>query len=84
MLSFAQSYDPEKKECDSDWLWNVPKSDFSQRVCVCVSELSRMDGVPLRMPQGASQQVQEDVHVIVPDYLTRLQDTEVSGSWQTD
>ncbi|TNN65377.1 hypothetical protein EYF80_024413 [Liparis tanakae] len=39
-----------------------------------------MDGVPLRMPQVASQQVQQDVHVIVPDYLSRLQDTEYEFS----
>ncbi|XP_075947004.1 uncharacterized protein ubap1lb isoform X1 [Anarhichas minor] len=39
-----------------------------------------MDGVPLKMPQGASQEVKEDVEVIVPDYLTRLQDTEYEFS----
>ncbi|XP_029318351.1 ubiquitin-associated protein 1-like isoform X2 [Cottoperca gobio] len=35
-----------------------------------------MDGVPLKMPQGVSQEVKEDVEVIVPDYLSKLQDTE--------
>ncbi len=37
-----------------------------------------MDGVPLKLPQGASEEVKEDVRVIVPDYLTILQETEVS------
>ncbi|XP_031142751.1 ubiquitin-associated protein 1-like [Sander lucioperca] len=35
-----------------------------------------MDGVPLKMPQSVSQEVKEDVEVIVPDYLSTLQDTE--------
>ncbi|XP_034383906.1 ubiquitin-associated protein 1-like [Cyclopterus lumpus] len=39
-----------------------------------------MDGVPLKMPQGASQEVHEDVEVMVPDYLSRLQDTEYEFS----
>lgn len=47
-------------------------------MCVC---LCRMDGVPLKMPEGASHEVIKEVvkkEVIVPDYLTRLQETEVS------
>ncbi|XP_068457677.1 ubiquitin-associated protein 1-like [Clinocottus analis] len=39
-----------------------------------------MDGVPLKMPQGASQEVRGDVEVVVPDYLSRLQDTEYEFS----
>ena len=47
-------------------------------VCVSLSEVSSMDGVPLKMPQGAPQEVKEDVKVIVPDYLSILRETEVS------
>lgn len=47
-------------------------------MCVRLSELSSMDGVPLKMPQNASQELKEDFKVIVPDYLTILQETEVS------
>ncbi|XP_073319828.1 uncharacterized protein ubap1lb [Pagrus major] len=39
-----------------------------------------MDGVPLKMPQGASQEVNEDIKVIVPDYLTILRETEYEFS----
>ncbi|XP_054477009.1 ubiquitin-associated protein 1-like [Anoplopoma fimbria] len=39
-----------------------------------------MDGVPLKMPQGASQEVKDDMEVLVPDYLSRLQDTEYEFS----
>ncbi|XP_070690342.1 ubiquitin-associated protein 1-like isoform X2 [Pempheris klunzingeri] len=35
-----------------------------------------MEGVPLKMPQVASQEVKDDVNVIAPDYLTILQETE--------
>ncbi|XP_034729783.1 ubiquitin-associated protein 1-like [Etheostoma cragini] len=35
-----------------------------------------MDGVPLKMPQSVSQEVKEDVKVVVPDCLSTLQDTE--------
>ncbi|XP_034536487.1 ubiquitin-associated protein 1-like [Notolabrus celidotus] len=35
-----------------------------------------MDGVPLKIPQSASQAVKDDLMVVVPDYLTLLQDTE--------
>ncbi|XP_034437446.1 ubiquitin-associated protein 1-like [Hippoglossus hippoglossus] len=35
-----------------------------------------MDGVPLKMPQAVSQEVKEDVKVIITDYLNILQDTE--------
>lgn len=50
-------------------------------MCVFLSpsELSSMDDVPLKMPQGVSQEVIEDVNITVPDYLTILQETEVSG-----
>ncbi len=37
-----------------------------------------MDGVPLKMPQGASHELKEEVKVIIPDYLTILQETGVS------
>ncbi|KAG8001047.1 Programmed cell death protein 7, partial [Nibea albiflora] len=43
-------------------------------------ELCSMDDVPLRMPQGASQEAKEDVKVFVPDYLTILQETEYEFS----
>ncbi|XP_044058748.1 ubiquitin-associated protein 1-like [Siniperca chuatsi] len=39
-----------------------------------------MDEVPLKMPLRASQEVKEDVKVIVPDYLTILQETEYEFS----
>ncbi|KAJ4947536.1 hypothetical protein JOQ06_009571 [Pogonophryne albipinna] len=39
-----------------------------------------MDGVPLRIPQCASQEVEDDMEVIVPDYLNTLQDTEYGFS----
>ncbi|XP_033483916.1 uncharacterized protein ubap1lb [Epinephelus lanceolatus] len=39
-----------------------------------------MEGVPLKMPQGTSQEVKEDVKVVVPDYLTILRDTEYEFS----
>uniref|UniRef100_UPI0037E79827 ubiquitin-associated protein 1-like n=1 Tax=Semicossyphus pulcher TaxID=241346 RepID=UPI0037E79827 len=39
-----------------------------------------MDGVPLKMPQSASQEVKDDVKVMLPDYLTILQDTEYEFS----
>ncbi|XP_059207289.1 ubiquitin-associated protein 1-like [Centropristis striata] len=39
-----------------------------------------MDDVPLKMPQGPPQEVKEDIQVIVPDYLTKLQDTEYEFS----
>ncbi|XP_022597974.1 ubiquitin-associated protein 1-like, partial [Seriola dumerili] len=42
------------------------------------SELSSMDGVPLKMP--ILQEIREDVRVIVPDYLTILQETEYEFS----
>ena len=45
-------------------------------VCVRVPVNSRMEGVPMKMPEGASQEV-KDVEFIVPDYLSILQDTEV-------
>ncbi|XP_053177751.1 ubiquitin-associated protein 1-like [Scomber japonicus] len=35
-----------------------------------------MEGVPLKMPEGLSQEVKDDVTMIVPDYLTILQETE--------
>lgn len=37
-----------------------------------------MDSIPLKMPQGAPQTVNEDVDVTIPDYLRILQETEVS------
>lgn len=37
-----------------------------------------MDGVPLKMPQTVSQEVKQPSEVIVPEYLTVLQETEVS------
>lgn len=37
-----------------------------------------MDGVPLKMPQSASQELKEDFEIMVPDYLAILQETEVS------
>lgn len=37
-----------------------------------------MDSIPLKMPQGASQTVNADVEVTVPDYLGILQETEAS------
>lgn len=37
-----------------------------------------MDGVPLKIPMVPSQAVEEDVNITVPDYLSILQDTEVS------
>lgn len=40
---------------------------------------NKMDGVPLKIPHSASQKVKDDVKVVVPDYLTILQDTEVSN-----
>lgn len=40
--------------------------------------MSSMDGVPLKMPQAVSQDVRQLSEVIVPDYLTILQETEVS------
>lgn len=47
--------------------------------CLCVCQwLSSMDGVPLKMPQAVSQEVKQHVEVIVPDYLTILQETGVS------
>lgn len=36
-----------------------------------------MDGVPLKMPQAFPQEVKENVGVMVPDYLSVLQQTEV-------
>ncbi|KAK5874686.1 hypothetical protein PBY51_019613 [Eleginops maclovinus] len=39
-----------------------------------------MDGVPVRVPHFASQEVEEDVEVTVPDYLSILQDTEYEFS----
>ncbi|XP_042270949.1 ubiquitin-associated protein 1-like [Thunnus thynnus] len=39
-----------------------------------------MDGVPLKMPQVFPQEVKDDVKVIVPDYLTILQETEYEFS----
>lgn len=50
---------------------------MSHFLCLSFSELSSMDGVPLKMPQGSSQEVKKDVKVIVPDYLNILQETEV-------
>lgn len=38
-----------------------------------------MDSLPLKMPQGAPQKVNEDIQVIVPDYLSILEETEVSA-----
>ncbi|KAI3377199.1 hypothetical protein L3Q82_009114, partial [Scortum barcoo] len=38
-------------------------------------EQGSMDGVPLKMPQGASHELKEEVKVTVPDYLTILQET---------
>lgn len=37
-----------------------------------------MDSVPLKVPQVVSQEVRQHVEVNVPDYLTILQETEVS------
>lgn len=60
---------------------NGIKNRSNQKLnCVCVCVCLSMDGVPLKMPQGASQQVKEDIKVIVPDYLTILQETEVTVS----
>ncbi|XP_037650740.1 ubiquitin-associated protein 1-like isoform X2 [Sebastes umbrosus] len=39
-----------------------------------------MDGVPMKMPEAASQEVKEDVAIVVPDYLSRLQETEYEFS----
>ncbi|KAM9366559.1 uncharacterized protein ubap1lb [Symphorus nematophorus] len=39
-----------------------------------------MDGVPLKMPEGASQEVKDDVKVIVSDYLSILRETEYEFS----
>ncbi|XP_076593115.1 uncharacterized protein ubap1lb [Chaetodon auriga] len=39
-----------------------------------------MDGVPLKMPQSASQEVKEDIKVMVPDSLIVLQETEYEFS----
>uniref|UniRef100_A0A671UHT7 UBA domain-containing protein n=1 Tax=Sparus aurata TaxID=8175 RepID=A0A671UHT7_SPAAU len=39
-------------------------------------KLSSMDGVPLKMKMSLSQEVKEDIKVIVPDYLTILRETE--------
>lgn len=44
----------------------------------CLIQVYSMDSVPLKMPQGAPQKVNEDIQVIVPDYLSILQETEVS------
>ncbi|XP_035508292.1 ubiquitin-associated protein 1-like [Morone saxatilis] len=49
-------------------------------VCLSLSELRNMDDVPLKMPQGASQEVKEVLKVIVPDYLIILQETEYEFS----
>lgn len=45
---------------------------------VCLRQVYGMDSIPLKMPQGASQTVNEDVEVTIPDYLRILQETEVS------
>lgn len=37
-----------------------------------------MDSIPLKMPQAAPQAVNEGVDVLIPDYVTILQETEVS------
>lgn len=37
-----------------------------------------MDSIPLKVPQGAPQTVNEDVAVTIPDCLSILQETEVS------
>ncbi|XP_018523446.1 ubiquitin-associated protein 1-like [Lates calcarifer] len=39
-----------------------------------------MDGVPLKMPQAVSQEVKEDMKIIIPDYLTILQENEYEFS----
>ncbi|XP_070822497.1 ubiquitin-associated protein 1-like [Chaetodon trifascialis] len=39
-----------------------------------------MNGVPLKMPQNASQEVKEDIKVMVPDSLIVLQETEYEFS----
>ena len=54
------------------------KKPMSHFLCLSVSEFSSMEGVPLKMPEGLSQEVKDDVTMIVPDYLTILQETEVS------
>nr|XP_046227755.1 ubiquitin-associated protein 1-like isoform X2 [Scatophagus argus] len=49
-------------------------------VCVYLSQLCGMDGVPLKMPQGASHEAKEEIKVIVPDYLGILWETEYEFS----
>ncbi|XP_074522171.1 uncharacterized protein ubap1lb [Halichoeres trimaculatus] len=39
-----------------------------------------MDGVPLKIPQSAPIKVKDDLKVVIPDYLTILQDTEYEFS----
>ncbi|KAK7913004.1 hypothetical protein WMY93_013215 [Mugilogobius chulae] len=46
-----------------------------------IEELNTMEGIPLKMPECASQEeLVEDVHVTVPDYLTILRETEYDFS----
>lgn len=47
-------------------------------MCACHIQVYSMDSIPLKMPQGAPQTVNEDVEVTLPDYLRILQETEVS------
>lgn len=54
-------------------------------MCVCIYtfacpiQVYSMDSLPLKMPQGAPQKVNEDIQdIIVPDYLSILQETDVS------
>ncbi|XP_029904107.1 ubiquitin-associated protein 1-like isoform X1 [Myripristis murdjan] len=42
--------------------------------------MSGVDGVPLKMPPAALQEVQQQMEVSVPDYLTILQETEYEFS----
>ncbi|XP_071373090.1 ubiquitin-associated protein 1-like [Centroberyx affinis] len=42
--------------------------------------MNGVDGVPLKMPMGASQEAKEEVVILVPDYLTVLQETEYEFS----
>lgn len=47
-------------------------------MCACLIQVYSMDSIPLKMPQGAPQTVNDDVDVTIPDYLRILQATEVS------
>lgn len=39
--------------------------------------MNSMEGVPLKMPDDAAQEVIEDVKVTAPDYLNMLRETQV-------